>query len=344
VPFDPHRLTPTASLNRVPYVASAALGIPVEMQGKTAFALLSANAFDALIRENTGALQLTAAELGSSRLSYVLRERLGASEVAAGVAGEYGRRLGYLLAILKRGDAESRAARPEWDASYWSHWTGIERVYVGGGLAWPEVVEVAQSVVQEAGLSLDVVLAPHAAMRPLIGAARALRVVGGAALVLDFGQTATKRAMAAYEHGVLVRLQALQPVPASTLQGLEYVAWMTDVIASSLPPASSKAGVCVSSYLDDDQHPAVYSSGGRFSEIQGKIPNLRDWLAEEVARRAGRPCEVSLFHDTTTAGVGLSPASRTAIVMLGTALGSGFPLEDDTGLTPVARDFTVVGS
>ena len=179
-------------------------------------------------------------------------------------------------------------------------------------------------------------------MRPLIGAARALRVVDGAALVVDFGQTATKRAVAAYEHGVLVRLQALPPVPASTLQGLEYVAWMADVIASSLQPASSKAGVCVSSYLDDNQHPAVYASGGRFSEIQGKIPNLREWLAEEVARRAGGQCEVSLFHDTTAAGVGLSPASRTAIVMLGTALGSGFPREGDGELTPLAGDFRVV--
>ena len=78
-------------------------------------------------------------------------------------------------------------------------------------------------------------------------------------------------------------------------------------------------------------------------EIQGKIGNLREWLAEEVSRRAGRNCLLSLFHDTTAAGRGLSPASQAAIVMLGTALGVGFPGDRDVGLSPLASDFDVTG-
>jgi hypothetical protein len=330
----------------VPFIAGPASGIPQRLHGKTAFELLSAAALEALVHEHAGSLLLSDSELHSGRPTYALRERLDSPDAAIArtandIVHEYGTRLGYLLCILKRGDAESRAARQEWDESYWAHWTGIERVYLGGGLAWPETASAAAAAVQQTGLDLGVVRAPFAAERALIGAARSLRIEDGTALVLDFGQTATKRAQATYRQGTLRRLEMLPSLPASRLQGLSYTDWMAEVIATSMPPGASVAGVCVSSYLDERQHPAVYPSGGRFAGIQGKIENLREWLAVELSRRPGGDCDVSLFHDTTAAGVGLSPAARTAIVMLGTALGSGFSLEDDAGLASAAGDFVV---
>lgn len=348
MPFDPQRLTPAASLNRVPFVAAPSLAIPTQMQGLATLDLLSAGALDALILEHRDALALTEEEAASSRLSFVLRARLASSttsiaEAARSVLSTYGTRLGYLLAILVRGDTESREARPEWDETYWQHWSSIKRVYLGGGLAWPEVCAAASEVLRHAGADVDIDLAPFPSARPLIGAARLLPMPVERAVVMDFGQTWTKSALAIYENGELTRLERPEPIPASRLSGTDYIAWMAGVIATTLPPGVATTGICVSSYLDERQHPAVYASGGRFAPIQGRVENLRLWLSEEVSRRVGRSCDISLFHDATAAAIGLSPHQHAAVVMLGTALGVGFPREDDAGLTPLAESFTVTG-
>ena len=79
MPFDPDHLTPAASLNRVPFVAAPELGIPPHMRGQTAFSLLSASAFETLVRQRGEALQLGTAELEGGQLSFNLRERLTAA-------------------------------------------------------------------------------------------------------------------------------------------------------------------------------------------------------------------------------------------------------------------------
>ena len=346
MPFDPQRLTPTGSLNRVPFIAARSISMPAEYEGKSAFSLIGTRALDALVLDHREELQLTTDEIASGSLSYALRSRLtygdpAVSATASHVVSEYGRRLGYLVAILTRGDAESRAARPEWDESYWVHWGSIERLFLGGGLAWPEMCDAARSLVRASSPGIEVILPPHPTYRPVIGAARSLHVGDGTALVIDFGQTETKRVVVVYRGGTLQRLEALPVMPASPLQGMAYIDWIAGAITSSTPAESSVASICVSSYLDQNQHPAVYANG-RFNDIQGKIANLRDWLSAEVSGRVGRACEVSILHDTTAAGVSLSPASHTAIIMLGTALGSGFPYETDERLTPLAPDFTVL--
>jgi len=331
----------------MPFIAATEVGIPPDLQGQQAFSLLSARALTALALDQVESLQFSPFErVHPEALNVALRERLESPHervrgVATSVLETFGLRLGYLIAILKRGDAESRAAREDWDDSYWEYWGSIERFYLGGGLACAEVCDAAVRAAGGAGASVNIEVAPFPAARPLVGAARALGRGDGTALVLDFGQTATKRAVAVYGEGLLRRLDVLPPAPSPALQGLAYCASMAEVIAANLPPNTSLAGVCVSSYLDDRQHPAIYASG-RFSGIHGAIDNLRTWLSDEVSRVARRYVEISLFHDCSAAGAGLSPRPNSAIIMLGTALGSGFPYETDKRLTPLAPDFTVL--
>ena len=346
MPLNPQRLTPTASLNRVPFIAGPEVSMPPEYEGRSAYSLLGAGALAGHILEHRQELELTTEEIAAGALSHALQARLRSPEpavatTAAHTVAEYGRRLGYLVALLKRGDAESREARPEWDESYWAHWASIERVYIGGGLAWPGVCDAASAVVQILSPGIKVSLPPAPAYLPLIGAARSLHTQGGKALVLDFGQTVTKRAVAAYENGRLTSITALQPVPASTLNGLDYIRWIARTAASSLPTDATATGLCVSSYLDEQGHPARYAMGGRFAAIHDQIQNLPEWLTVEVSQAAGRDVKVVLFHDSTAAGIGLSPAPSAAAMMLGTALGVGFPRPEDRTLVPVAPDLSV---
>jgi hypothetical protein len=148
--------------------------------------------------------------------------------------------------------------------------------------------------------------------------------------------------VAVYQAGELASMTELQPVPASRFQGLDYVRWIVHVAASSLPAGATTAGICLSSYLDKEGQPARYAAGGRFAGIDDEIARLHDWLTREVSQTAGRVVSVSLFHDASAAGVGLAPSPSAAVIMLGTALGVGFPLASVGSLRPVAPDFSFV--
>jgi hypothetical protein len=345
VPLDPQRLTPTASLNRVPFIGAPAIGMPQEYEGRPAFSLLGAAALGGLLAERRQELELTTEEVASGGLSFALRARLesfkpAVAATASDIVAEYGRRLGYLVAILKRGDPESRDARPEWDESYWAHWGSVERVYLGGGLACPEMCDAAMSVVRVLGSGIEVGVAPYPVYQPMLGAARSLLISDGTALVADFGQTATKRAVETYQEGGLASMRALESIPAPGLSGLDYVRWMVETVASSVPAGATEAGLCVSSYLDEQDHPVRYAAG-RFAGIHDDIQDLRGWLTEEISLVVGREIHVSLFHDATAAAIGLSPSPSAAMIMLGTALGVGFPFGGDGKLTPLAPGFAV---
>src|SRR4051794_39714694 len=83
------------------------------------------------------------------------------------------RRLAHLIASLRQPDP--LAGR--WRQAYLAHWSGIEVVYLGGGLS----AALGQSFVASARVELarlgwhtpELELAPHATFLPLIGAARA---------------------------------------------------------------------------------------------------------------------------------------------------------------------------
>src|SRR5688572_28143419 len=98
VPFNPQRLTPTASLNRVPFVAAPAIGMPQDYQGRSAFSLLGADALGGLVAERRQELGLTTEEAAAGSLSFALRARLESFEpavaaTASDIVSEYGRRL-----------------------------------------------------------------------------------------------------------------------------------------------------------------------------------------------------------------------------------------------------------
>jgi hypothetical protein len=59
-------------------------------------------------------------------------------------------------------------------------------------------------------------------------------------------------------------------------------------------------------------------------------------VSTAASRRAGAPLAVRVIHDGTAAALAHAGTPYTAVIVMGTALGVGFPPVDEVGLRPVA--------
>jgi hypothetical protein len=135
------------------------------------------------------------------------------------IARSYGRRLGYLLLMLRRGDAVNRDARPEWSADHWAFWQSVKHVCLGGGIVSGNLgrhaIRAARDLLIEHGVNdLTIEISPYALYLPLVGLARAAPADTDQMLLLDFGQTSIKRGIAGYQGDQVTKLQLLSSLPA----------------------------------------------------------------------------------------------------------------------------------
>jgi hypothetical protein len=330
--LDPTNLTPAASLNRVRFTELPGLELPDGMVGWAAYALLSARAL----------ASLTA--------------RHGEREAAR----RFGERLGWLLATLMRGDPASRAARPDWDDSYWRHWASIGQVYLGGGLVsgahGTGVAEHAGRILSQAGLAdCSVAVAPWPEHLAVIGAARAAPDAP-AVVVLDFGHSFVKRACALYEDGALATLGCLPRLPATwtdIASGSEpaiedvrrlaehMVETMAGTVRAALsvePELSRTVCVSIASYVRDGR--PLPRQGGAYPQLLRLSEDVEGWLSDHLSEAVGKPMSVRLLHDGTAAARAMAGQSDAAVITLGTALGIGFPPPDDSS-RPISPRFVV---
>ena len=350
------------SLNRVRVAALTGLSVEADVLGQTAYDLLSAAALQRLIAAEGRNLHL---DLATPDLIRRFDACSFADETwsdAAAIARRYGRRLGYLLVLLRRGEPENRAARPMWSDAHWEFWRSIGRVYVGGGLVaghlGPLAIEGARAVLEKAGLvDLGLELAPYGAHLPLVGLARSAPPDVTGSLLFDFGNTSVKRGHARYRNGRLDRLEVWSEVPSVLADSfapdkpLEEIRqqWedLADIIAdgwSSLSAVEREAtAVCISlaCYLFDG-HPSPRDRGG-YGDLQRLSPHLATFVAEELARRLGQVTSTVLMHDATAAATVYAGSPRSAVLTLGTAIGNGFPPPSDS-LWQLANGLTLVSA
>lgn len=345
MPLDPYHLTPEISLNRVRVVDLP--GLAPDLRGRTAYDLISTAALAVLVRARAGDLRLDPA-LPDGDLVRSLDACLDSGTppvqaAAESVARQAGERLGWVLLALRRGDPVNRAARPEWDDSYWAHWAGIRRVYLGGGLAagWlgAFLVEGARTVLARAGIDdTTVVVSPYGPALPLVGAARCAPPESGAVPVLDFGSTWIKRAWAEYAGGVLVVLHRQPPIPcgwdavtAATGDPVARARRVLDHMLASIRSVWDTAGVpldgyviaSVSAYIRDG-HP-LPAQHGIYMQLDHLTGNAARTLADALSADRGAAVGVTLLHDGTAAALAHAGEEHTAVITLGTALGIGFP-------------------
>jgi hypothetical protein len=357
-PFDPIHLTPDASLNRV--ILAELPGLPVEpgVLGHTAYELVSAAALAGLVRLHAEALDVER-DVPASALCAALDARIDSPDPAARAAADavvrqFGRRLGWVLLALRRGDAANRAARPEWSAEQWARWSRVRQVWLGGGLVsgWsgPAIVEHAREVLAAYDAADEIVrLSPYAGWLPLVGAARLAPAGVSSALALDFGGTRVKRAQAAY---TARGLAGLVPYPALPTGWPEILAQADDpheraaLLLERMIEAVAEVwpgGTCdtvtasVAAYMRDGQ-PLEYQGGG-YVTLRALGDNAARLLGERLSVRLGRSIQVTLLHDGSAAAAVYAGERSAAVITLGTALGIGFPPPAEQ-MRPFAPEFT----
>lgn len=337
--FDPEYPTPENSLNRVTIVSIPGLQIPRDLRNTSGYDLVSTSALDKLLLEtpffSDDHQRATTREHFFSALSQGARS----AEV---VAREMGQRLGWFLVTLKRGDAINRRARAEWSDTHWRFWHGVKRFFLGGGLVQGRMGEIltieAQQIFNQADLNCFVEVAVSPQYLPLLGAARYVTSADDA-IVFDLGGTYIKRGRATYHKQQLTGLEILPLVstwwtpmdtPNQILQGVCTIIAETHRTERS----GNVIPISIASYVDRTGKP-LSGTLQRLLELSSDVPGL---LSETLSDRLGSLTQVRLLHDGTAAASFYSPQSNAAVIMLGTGLGVGFPVERPY-LCSVSPDF-----
>ena len=376
LPFDPANLTPTASLNRALIADLPGLAPDPDVRGHTGYELLGAPALAAAISAQAAALGLDPASNPSDLLPAFDRcldaHDPAVRATARALSRDFGRSLGYLLVMLHRGDPINRRARDDWDDAHWEYWASIRTVWLGGGIVsgrlGTSLREHAAAVLAECGCSAPTLhLATYPAVLPLIGAARSPPTSATArsaevAIVLDFGGTTIKRAHVTCTGGALTSLNILSPLPTAQLTlgrpseppgatetAYRFAEQMADIIAATwratarpdLPqtPLTPHVVASLASYVRDG-HPLLRQSG-RYSDLCALPQPAARVLSRLLAERIGQEVAITLLHDGTAAARAYAGTPHAAVIMLGTALGVGFPPPSAAALRPLVPDFSI---
>lgn len=347
------------SLNRARIVELSGISDADAALGRSGYDLLSAASLRAQIAGAAERLGLDPARPDLIRRFDACFDDAAARPHAQAIARAYGRRMGCLLLMLRRGEPANRAARPEWSGAHWAFWRSVRRIYVGGGLMAGQLgghaVEAAQALLADAGEpDLALACAEHAAFLPLLGLARSVAPGVEESVVLDFGQTSIKRGRARYRAGKLEALEVWPAAPTVCVEPIEAEPsdddvrrrWerIAEVIAASWAGLSherrSRAaiGLSMACYLFAG-HPSP-ADHGCYGALRRLGPNLSRFVEAELARRLGRAVPVGLLHDGAAAAAAYAGHDQTVVLTLGTAIGNGFPPSGD-GARPLADDFTL---
>jgi hypothetical protein len=71
-------------------------------------------------------------------------------------------------------------------------------------------------------------------------------------------------------------------------------------------------------------------------------PDVPAALSQAVSERLGKTVEIRLLHDGTAASLYYAPQEYAAVIMIGTALGSGYPVvRPNLALYPISPEFAI---
>jgi hypothetical protein len=342
-PFDAE-LWVTPSLNAAVIAAIPGVELPGHIRGKRGGDLLFVSRLEAVVRENAGALGL---DPDSAEILLDFNTSFDNPETrdnAIAIAREHGSRLGYLLLMLVRGDAINRAARPAyspWRDEHWAHWQAMQQVWIGGGQVAGRLgvysIAQAQTVLTTNGATLAVHLAQFPQNLALIGLARATVPRSRYRLVVDFGQTHVKCALACYENGQLARLDLLPGFSAECRSLFDNISPDTAQhhfdaivarIANTLFTLQARYGhiadiaLSLACYLRNG-HPRE-PANSCYGSLQLVAEHLESALKAAIEGAVGSEIDFALLHDGTAAANAFQGGRHAAVITLGTAIGIGF--------------------
>jgi hypothetical protein len=362
-----------ASLNRTRIVDVPGIDVDEAVRGRQAYHLLSAPALIRYAQQRADVLQLpagyrdvdpSAPEVRQALPRYVDACLRAASpdvrEAAEAIARRLGRNLGHLAVTLYRGDAVNREAREDWPEAAWERWRAIHTYRLGGGVMSGELgdrlIYYAGEFLAEVGYDgvLSVAKTPRPRNMGLLGVGRtipsAARETYRRALCLDLGQTSIKRAVVHYEDGVLMGLQWLPPVPVrwqwrnrpDAGAGIDPQAVLTftaRAVAEGLEMAHAEAsaqsdevGMSIAAYVRGGK----LLGNGLYARMQVLSEDAAGLIADAVTREGAPSIRPIIVHDGTAAALLHAGEAATVVLVIGTAIGVGFPPASTSGLCPIA--------
>jgi hypothetical protein len=275
------------------------------------------------------------------------------------IADDYGRRLALLIISLIRADHVAQLARPSWSKAHWELWQSITTIHVGGGLLAGAMGPLAAAAAAEQLFrcgchEVDLQLSPYGAHLPLAGLARTAPADAGASLLLDFGQSYLKQAFVFTGPDFRTRLYLLPVRPLyhnlestqTSARGLaiavadriiENVVHCYQLVADMVWPISPSISLSLACYLVNGQPPP--SEMGLYGRLQLLNDDLPRYLGKRLSVALRRQSQTKLFHDGTAAALVLAGKPHAAVLMLGTAIGVGFPPQTDHGLGGAPHQF-----
>lgn len=354
--FDPYHLQPLASLNQ--RRISALPGVEPEIIGKTGYEAASKPAFIRLIQAQAQALRLAGddPEAYPQRLNNLLQSFNGHLRIAAEeIASRHARRVGYLLASILLSPQGLTDPIDAWEAAYLGFWRSqVARIVLGGGLANARLAQTLCSeisgVLEKCGLHIQVHATAHASSLPLIGAARSLPTgEGSLAVVADFGGTHAKRGLALFNGaGSLLRLNVLPPHLTSSLNApgktAQLAARMVAILAETVQAAPQTESfiptiLCSAAAYVEGGKPLNVARGGYYA-LNQLSTDLLGWFSEQGSQACRREVRIEFLHDCDAAAVALAGSEKTAVLMLGSALGVGF-VPPDANYRSLAPDLQI---
>lgn len=366
---------PSASINRVQIIDLPGLPLEESVRGLRGDELISSRALMTLAAPHAAALGLDTADLPSvlpdltrskaqarRDAALIVGRALTGDDPAARAAAQdiatrLGENLGWLLIALHRGDEANQRVRTDWQTADWEKWAAIRSVWLGGGLssdALGQAIAVsAHRLLRDLGYNdIDLRRSPYGGVIALVGAARTLPLLPNeqqqrAVLGFDFGHTLVKRALLRYADGALVEVVGLPslltewseiyPVEEDEAAlGRNVLCFITDIIAQTAAQRSDIEPVALVSVAAYKQKGRLVGNGPYASihAAEGNRP-AADILSQAASRAAGRTIAVHPIHDGTAASLAHAGAPNSAVIMLGTALGVGFPPVNQDGLRAV---------
>jgi hypothetical protein len=336
----------SASLNRVRVAVLPAVVTDGNLLGKTGYDLLSKQTLLERIRIRQEALRLPA-HLTDMFLGFdhcFVHTDPIARLTAKQMAIQYGRCLATILLTLKEDHPANRVARPEWGDEQWAYWQTINQVWLGGGLMaghfGQRVLVESQKLIEEAGYGdYQLNLAPHPAHLALIGALSIVPSKIKTVLLLDFGQSQIKRAVALLAKGKLQKLHILRSLPAACgpllsdgpdlVQAKAHMEHITAVLRltwrqlqqADWQPQQIVIAMACNLYKG---HPGP-EEWGCYGRLQELTPNLQNLLATQLEQITGKSLPLHLIQDAKAAALSQRGAKHAAVITLGSAIGVGFP-------------------
>jgi hypothetical protein len=96
--------------------------------------------------------------------------------------------------------------------------------------------------------------------------------------------------------------------------------------------------VCVAAYVRDGN--PMLAQGGVYTQTNLVTQNLEAELGMRASAALNAPVRIRLLHDGTAAAAAHAGEQNTAVITVGTALGTGFP-GSSAGLRPVREGFEI---